>query len=425
MASRETSLPEAEVLRTVANHLIETADGNAGLERLADVLKEISASVQQRIALDATRISLEASPDSPTKKQVRILLPGCFDMMHAGHYNALRQAKAVCAAAGVQVTLVAGVHNDAAIMEQKGPTVFKDPERNALVTACKWVDEVAADLPYLITPELLDSLNCDFVAHGDDLPVRSDGTSVYGSVIEAGRFKLIKRTEGVSTTTLIGRLLSMSKDHLCRPNAPGVVSSLSLLDQHATMLPTMSRLSQFKGEGRPREDAKRVVYVDGAFDLFHIGHLAFLEKAKALGDYLLVGVHSDQVVHTIKGSNLPIQDLCERALCVLAMGCVDDVVVGAPWMVTQDLITSLGIDVVAAGKIDKKLFAERPDALPYPYTHAQEVGVFEEVESGSTITTETVIERILSQQEAYTKRNATRSVMEDKYRESKEYVTEK
>jgi len=418
------NVPEAEVLRTIANHLVETAD-QEGLQRLADVLGDISTSIQTRLNSEAAAEQLAGSPPSPSSlKQVRILLPGCFDMMHAGHYNALRQAKAVCAAVGVQVTLVAGVHNDEAILEQKGPTVFKDPERLALVTACKWVDEVAADLPYLITPQLLDSLNCDFVAHGDDLPTRSDGTSVYGSVIEAGRFKLIKRTEGVSTTTLIGRLLSMSMDHLRKTASPAAASPVRAIEHHATMLPTMSRLTQFKSEGRAREDAKRVVYVDGAFDLFHIGHLGFLEKAKECGDYLLVGVHTDSVVHGVKGSNLPIQDLCERALCVLAMRCVDDVVIGAPWMVSQDLITSLGISVVAAGKIDKKTFAERPDSLPYPYTYAQEAGIFEEIESGSTITTETVVERILTQQEAYTKRNATRSVMEDKYREGKEYVAE-
>jgi cytidyltransferase-like protein len=168
------TIAETDVLRNVATYLIETAD-QAGLERLKETIEILAQDVQSRIGA-ATCIA----------KEIRIMLPGCFgrskhascvdtlwcaDMMHAGHYNALRQAKAVCAAAGVKVTLVAGVHNDAAIMEQKGPTVFKDQERLNLVSACKWVDEVAPNLPYLITPQVLDSLNCDFVAHGDDLPV--------------------------------------------------------------------------------------------------------------------------------------------------------------------------------------------------------------------------------------------------------------
>lgn len=60
------------------------------------------------------------------------------------------------------------------------------------------------------------------------------------------------------------------------------------------------------------------VYVAGAFDLFHVGHLDFLEKAKELGDYLIVGLHTDPVVNSYKGSNYPIMNLHERVLSVLA-----------------------------------------------------------------------------------------------------------
>jgi cytidyltransferase-like protein len=49
-----------------------------------------------------------------------------------------------------------------------------------------------------------------------------------------------------------------------------------------------------------------------------VGHIAVLEKAKALGDYLIVGVHTDQEVNRIKGSNLPIMNLHERVLGVLS-----------------------------------------------------------------------------------------------------------
>lgn len=56
----------------------------------------------------------------------------------------------------------------------------------------------------------------------------------------------------------------------------------------------------------------------GAFDLFHVGHLDFLEKAKALGDYLIVGLHTDPVVNNYKGSNYPIMNIHERVLSVLA-----------------------------------------------------------------------------------------------------------
>lgn len=56
----------------------------------------------------------------------------------------------------------------------------------------------------------------------------------------------------------------------------------------------------------------------GAFDLFHVGHLDFLEQARKRGDYLIVGLHTDPVVNKYKGSNYPIMNIHERVLSVLA-----------------------------------------------------------------------------------------------------------
>lgn len=62
----------------------------------------------------------------------------------------------------------------------------------------------------------------------------------------------------------------------------------------------------------------KIVYVAGAFDLFHVGHLDFLEKARQEGDFLIVGLHTDPVVNRYKGANYPIMNLHERVLSVLA-----------------------------------------------------------------------------------------------------------
>ncbi len=62
----------------------------------------------------------------------------------------------------------------------------------------------------------------------------------------------------------------------------------------------------------------------GAFDLFHVGHIAHLAAAKALGSYLIVGVHDDRVVNRLQGENLPILNLHERVLSVLACRYVDE-----------------------------------------------------------------------------------------------------
>ena len=58
--------------------------------------------------------------------------------------------------------------------------------------------------------------NCDFCVHGDDLTMTADGTDTYHMVKAAGRYKECQRTQGVSTTNLVGRMLLLSKDHMQR-----------------------------------------------------------------------------------------------------------------------------------------------------------------------------------------------------------------
>lgn len=82
-------------------------------------------------------------------------------------------------------------------------------------------------------------------------------------------------------------------------------------------LPTTQKIIQFS-DGKAPKPTDKIVYVAGAFDLFHVGHLDFLEKARALGDYLIVGLHTDPIVNRYKGSNFPIMNLHERVLSVLA-----------------------------------------------------------------------------------------------------------
>ncbi len=287
--------------------------------------------------------------------------------MHAGHYNALRQAKALFSSfSGVTVVLVAGVHTDASIAEQKGPPVMNQEERVAMVKACKWVDEVAIVPEYLIDVALLDSLRCDFVAHGDDLPMRTDGTGMYHEAIRANRFRMIQRTEGVSTTTFIGRLLQVTRPKTLdvsqgEKEAPANEKPVQV---SATLLPTGSRMSAFAAGLPSLAYAKRVVYVDGTFDVFHHGHLNFLRLARERGDYLLVGLHSDEVAAATHGPGHPIMSLHERALCLLACRLVDDIILGAPFAVTANLCRSMNISVVCAGAADTNA-KMRSDQDPY------------------------------------------------------------
>jgi len=69
---------------------------------------------------------------------------------------------------------------------------------------------------------------------------------------------------------------------------------------------------------------------------------------------LIVGIHDDETVNEHKGSNYPILSLQERVLSVLAMRYVDEVIIGAPWKVTEHLIKSLNVSLVVEGAMTKK-----------------------------------------------------------------------
>lgn len=141
------------------------------------------------------------------KKKIRVYMDGCFDMMHYGHCNALRQARAL----GDE--LVVGVVSDAEIIANKGPPVTPMHERMIMVKAIKWVDEVIPDAPYAITEgfmkKLFEEYNIDYIIHGDDPCVLPDGTDAYALAKKAGRYKQIKRTEGVSSTDIVGIVIHL------------------------------------------------------------------------------------------------------------------------------------------------------------------------------------------------------------------------
>jgi len=76
-----------------------------------------------------------------------------------------------------------------------------------------------------------------------------------------------------------------------------------------------------------RAVGKTIVFTNGVFDLLHVGHLRYLQQARALGDALLVGINSDRSVRAVKGADRPITPAAERAEILAALACVDGVVV--------------------------------------------------------------------------------------------------
>ena len=127
------------------------------------------------------------------------------------------------------------------------------------------------------------------------------------------------------------------------------------------------------------------VYADMTADLFHYGHVEFLRQARALGDYLLVGIHSDDVLEANKRK--PILTLEERVKSVAGCRWVDEVIPGAPWRIDAPWIEKYGIDLAVHGDD----FSQ--EQIDYYYEVPLGLGIFRTIPYSPGISTSDIIRR--------------------------------
>jgi rfaE bifunctional protein nucleotidyltransferase chain/domain len=113
--------------------------------------------------------------------------------------------------------------------------------------------------------------------------------------------------------------------------------------------------SKILGRGQLRERVQqwrhageRIILANGNFDLLHVGHVRYLQGAKALGGRLVVAINSDESVRALKGEERPVMPAEERAEIVAALADVDAVVI-FPELDVHALIRELRPDVQAKG----------------------------------------------------------------------------
>ena len=199
------------------------------------------------------------------------------------------------------------------------------------VEACRWADKAVPSAPYVTSIPWIDHYGCEYVVHGDDITSDSNGEDCYRFVKDAGRFLVVKRTPGISTTDLVGRMLLFTKSHFLRSlpavlegrEGPGddVERSVAAESMHRRLtdyatdstgkqphVEVWSWVPSAQEEGQETEDGEeevvdpseeelatsrfhfdkivtgkeplpgqRVVYVDGTFDLFSTGHIEFFK----------------------------------------------------------------------------------------------------------------------------------------------------
>ncbi len=105
-------------------------------------------------------------------------------------------------------------------------------------------------------------------------------------------------------------------------NSPAVLLDMRFADEKMV---ARRRLQEVAKE--LRADAKKLVFANGCFDILHVGHVRYLEGARAEGDVLIVGVNADSGVCALKGPGRPILDEQARALLVASLRAVDYVVI--------------------------------------------------------------------------------------------------
>lgn len=214
--------------------------------------------------------------------------------------------------------------------------------RLAATDACRWVTKSVGHAPYVTSLPFISHYGCKYVVHGDDITSDSDGNDCYRFVKEAGRFKVVKRSPGISTTDLVGRMLLCTRTHFIKSlermlageeghgeeserkaeghamlermklyatdesgRAPGAEVWFWSASKEAKAEATEDEKGSYRQliQGPGPKPGQRVVYVDGGYDLFSSGHIEFLRKVVLAEEDLArkEGWYSEEAINERKG----------------------------------------------------------------------------------------------------------------------------
>ena len=157
-----------------------------------------------------------------------------------------------------------------------------------------------------------------------------------GNIDEAARIA------NAAAAVVVGKLGSATADW------DEIISYEDTLHESTTEHRIKSREALVSTVRRAKKSGKKIVFTNGCFDILHMGHVKYLEKARSFGDLLIVGLNSDQSLRRLKGDGRPVNPQYDRAYLLAALDAVDFVSVfeeDTPY----ELIKAIEPDVLVKG----------------------------------------------------------------------------
>lgn len=310
------------------------------------------------------------------QKSGKAWVDGCYDLFHYGHANGIRQASELGG------NVIVGVHSNASIHYNKGMPVMEDHERYEMVRSCRWTSGVVEGSPFVTDMKVVAKHGCSMVLHANDAINDVNGEDCYREAKALNAYREFERTEGISTTDIVGRML------LRRKTAENHEDAFRKYKE-ALARKFMSSIVL--------KESKNVVLIDGIFDLFHAGHAYTLKQAKLRGEKVVVGLYTDEDSKKMHGE-YPILTFLERKLALLACRYVDEVI-KMPSLIMPSFLEKLNVKHLVHGK---------GKSLDIYENVKDSVDIVMVEHEFSYLTERLIIKRIFNNYEDYMERNARR-----------------